>query len=141
MSSTETSQEDTTMTLTGLSEFPPTTTSILIINPEDQPIQDCTYNAQSGELTSSSGSCLDSCQINKILHPFYINNILLCCCKPVQNKKEVILPQDMPLEDCVFDSITREVTNIGGDCYESCADGKFIAMFQVSRTRTLCCCK
>lgn len=141
LSSTETSKDDTTMTVTETSVLPSITTSISIISPEDQPIQDCTYNAQSGELTSVSGSCLDSCLNNKVLYPFHIDNILLCCCKPADKLTEVILPEDVPLEDCVIDPISHEVTNIGGDCYESCADGKFIAMFQVSKKRTLCCCK
>lgn len=138
--STETTKEDA-MTVTEMSVSPSITTIVSLIYPQDEPIQDCTYNAQSGELTSSSGSCLDSCLSNKMPHSFYINNLLLCCCKPIQNEIEVILPQDMPLEDCAFDPISHEVTNIGGDCYESCADGKFIAMYQVSKTRTLCCCK
>lgn len=141
LSSTETSKDDTTMTVTETSVLPSITRLISIISPEDQPIQDCTYNAHSGELTSVSGSCLDSCQNNKVLYSFYIDNKLLCCCKPADKIIEVVLPEDMPLEDCVFDPISHEVTNIGGDCYESCADGKFIAMFQVSKKRTLCCCK
>ena len=141
LSSTETFNEDTTMTATEIYILPSITTANPIISPENQSIKDCIYNAQSGELTSASGSCYDSCQNNKVLNTFYINDILLCCCKPAQNKTEEILPQDMPLEDCVFDPISNEVTNFGGDCYESCADGKFIAMFQVSKKITLCCCK
>lgn len=143
MSKTQTFKEDTTMTLklTEMSVLPSITTEISIILPENQPIQDCTYNKQSGELTNTNGSCYDSCQDDKVLNIFFINNKLLCCCKTGKNKSEIILPEDMPLKDCIFDPISHEVTNIGGNCYESCADGKFIAMFQQSKNSVLCCCK